>query len=135
MNGFNPQNNFHLSLAINYPNASDRILGVRGRLGGNICIHGNCVTIGCVPITDEMIKELYLIAVEARTSGQSQTPVHIFPRRMDDDGMKVLSELSTQDSSLAGFWKNLKAGHDFFEKGHRLPRVTVDKSGTYLFAK
>ena len=54
---------------------------------------------------------------------------------MDEDGMNVLSELSAHDPSLAGFWKNLKAGHDFFEKGHRLPRVTVDRSGMYLFAK
>ena len=39
------------------PNAADRILGERGRLGGDIFIHGSCVTIGCVPIEDDGIEE------------------------------------------------------------------------------
>ena len=53
---YNPWSSFHLSMCINYPNPSDRVLGVKGNLGGNICIHGSCVTIGCIPLTDE--KEL-----------------------------------------------------------------------------
>jgi murein L,D-transpeptidase YafK len=38
--------------------------------GGDIFLHGNCVTIGCLPITDEGIKEVYWLAVLARTTGQ-----------------------------------------------------------------
>lgn len=67
---FNPASNFYLSLGINYPNQFDRILGKSGELGGDIFIHGGCVTIGCIPITDDKIKELYLIAVEAKSNGQ-----------------------------------------------------------------
>ena len=55
---FNATSNFYLSLGVDYPNASDRILGTPGRLGGDIFIHGDCVTIGCLPITDDLIKEL-----------------------------------------------------------------------------
>jgi len=33
---FNPQSNFFLSLHISYPNASDRVLGYRQNLGGDI---------------------------------------------------------------------------------------------------
>ncbi len=50
---FNPVSNFYLSLGVSYPNASDKILGVKGALGGDIFIHGNCVTIGCLPISDD----------------------------------------------------------------------------------
>lgn len=50
---FNPQSNFYLSLRVSYPNASDRILGTHGNWGGDIFVHGNCVTIGCMPITDD----------------------------------------------------------------------------------
>ena len=46
INHFNPLSNFYLSLGINYPNASDRILSDPKTPGGNIYIHGNCVTIG-----------------------------------------------------------------------------------------
>src|SRR5579863_1055617 len=41
---FNPHSRFHLSLGLDYPNASDRILGYRGHLGGDIYIHGNHVS-------------------------------------------------------------------------------------------
>ena len=76
---FNPFSSFHLSLGINYPNASDRKLGKKGALGGDIFIHGSCVSIGCIPLTDPLIREVYIFAVEAHDGGQSKIPVHIFP--------------------------------------------------------
>jgi murein L,D-transpeptidase YafK len=48
---FNPVSNFHLSLGINYPNQADKTRSGRLNPGGDIFIHGNCVTIGCIPIT------------------------------------------------------------------------------------
>ncbi|MCY7291418.1 MAG: hypothetical protein LH615_04475, partial [Ferruginibacter sp.] len=51
INEFNPNSNYHLSLGLNYPNASDRILSDAIRPGSAIYIHGNCVSTGCIPIT------------------------------------------------------------------------------------
>src|ERR1700741_465099 len=65
---FNPYSSYYLSLGVSYPNASDRIIG-KNNLGGDIMIHGNCVTIGCMPLTDTYIKEVYVMAVEARNGG------------------------------------------------------------------
>ena len=70
---------YHLSLKINYPNASDKILKTYSDAGGDICIHGACGSIGCVAITDDLIKEVYWLAVLARSNGQTDIPVHIFP--------------------------------------------------------
>jgi murein L,D-transpeptidase YafK len=78
---FNPKSTYHLSLGINYPNASDRILADPKTPGGEIYIHGDCVSVGCIPITDEKIREVYLLALEAKNAGQNQIPVHIFGRR------------------------------------------------------
>src|SRR5688572_4169327 len=83
INHFNPVSNFYLSLGLNYPNASDKILSHATKPGGSIYIHGNCVTIGCIPITDEKIKELYVLALEARNGGQEKIPVHVFPAKLD----------------------------------------------------
>jgi len=135
IDAFNPNSSFHLSMRINYPNASDRILGKKGSLGNDICIHGNCVTIGCVPITDDKIKEVYLLAVEAKSAGQQQIPVYIFPARMSDDGMKMLTEFAAQDTALLKFWKNVKEGYDFFEAHQTLPKISVKKDGAYSFLK
>ena len=127
---FNPLSNFHLSLGVSYPNQADKILGVKGRLGGDIFIHGNCVTIGCLPITDEGIKELYVIAVEARSAGQASIPIHIFPAKLNDKGLKKLGR-EFADPKLMQFWMSLKPGYDLFEKNHRMPLITIDKQGRY----
>jgi murein L,D-transpeptidase YafK len=52
---FNPVSSYHLSLEVSYPNASDRILAKSNNLGGDIMIHGACITIGCLPMTNEGI--------------------------------------------------------------------------------
>lgn len=131
INHFNPQSNFHLSLGINYPNASDKILSDKQKPGGEIYIHGNCVTVGCIPITDEKIKELYILAVEAKNNGQEKIPVHIFPCRMDDDDMRSLEEEFT-DPKIISFWKNLQDVYEDFEENQQLNPTTVDKKGLYV---
>ena len=81
---FNPTSNFYLSLGINYPNQADRKKSAASNRGGDIFIHGSCVTIGCLPMTDDKIKEIYLYAIFARNNGQNDIPVYIFPFRMTD---------------------------------------------------
>ena len=132
---FNTASNFYLSLGVSYPNASDRILGIKGRLGGDIFIHGDCVTIGCLPLTDEVIKELYLIALDTYINGQREIPVHIFPRRMDAAGMCELKQMAGDDGALWMFWQVLAPVYAGFEARHVVPRVKVDpRSGAYVVA-
>ncbi len=130
---FNPASNFHLSLGISYPNRSDRILKKGSDPGGAIYIHGDCVTIGCVPITDDRIKELYVQAVEARAAGQARIPVHVFPARLDSLNFASLKREYAGDAGLIRFWENLKIGYDRFQSSGRVPKVTIDNNGKYLF--
>jgi murein L,D-transpeptidase YafK len=132
ISGFNPWSRFHLSLRIDYPNASDRILGGAGDLGGDIFIHGSCVTIGCVPIRDGPIAEVYVAAVDARDAGQAAIPVHIFPCRLDGDLLGLERE-AWRRPGLLDFWRNLKEGYDAFQSTRLLPRVWVDRRGRYRF--
>ena len=132
--GFNPQSEFHLSLRLNYPNAADRINGVEDAWGGDIYIHGGCSTVGCFPMTDEAIAELYWLAVEARAAGQSIIPVHVFPARLDDNVMRWLAHTFERDPRLIAFWENLREGYAYFEANRQLPAISVDASGRYLYA-
>ena len=79
---FQPDSKFYISLGIGYPNTSDKILGVKDNLGCDIFIHGGCATVGCIPITDDQIKELYLVALETQSNSERRIPVHIFPARL-----------------------------------------------------
>lgn len=147
---FNPASSYHLSLRINYPNSSDRILGDRKKLGGDIFVHGDCVTIGCLPMTDEQIDEIYLITLEARGAGQAHIPIHVFPTRLAGPSWEKLLEEAGSFSlwhvaqrirgarprsaeELRTFWKNLKVGYDYFEASKTLPKISVGEDGRYRF--
>ena len=129
----NPRSSYHLSMRVNYPNASDRIRGrtdnPKVRLGGDIMVHGNCVTIGCLPIQDEPIEEVYL-TVRTVFRPYRPVPIHIFPKPLDDVSLQAL--LATKPSaSTAQLWRELAVGWQAFEASHRVPKVSVRKDGAY----
>jgi murein L,D-transpeptidase YafK len=137
----NPQSTYHLALRVDYPNASDTIRGhdpaqggERGvDLGGDIMVHGSCVTIGCIPLTDDVIEEVYLV-VDA-VFGKRPVPIHIFPRRLDAAGLQALSTSTpTSAATHRAFWAELAAGYAAFEASHVVPAVTVAKDGRYVVA-
>lgn len=129
---FNPASTYYLSLGINYPNKADRILSGKCNPGGDIFIHGKCVTIGCIPITDFWIKELYIIAVEARNNGQEDISVYIFPSKLDDAHFKLLVTDSKPSKSTLKLWKELKQAYDYFETNHTTASFSIDAKGSYV---
>ena len=132
---FNPASNYHLSLGLDYPNLADRRREPAGaNLGGDIFLHGDCVTIGCVPLTDAGIEPTYLLAVEARASGQAQIPIYVFPARLTNARLISLTAYYAADQpALAAFWRNLKQGYDRFAATHETLRVQVTPAGAYAF--
>lgn len=131
---FNPSSDFHLSLHVDYPNRHDRVVGEGLNLGGDIYIHGGCSSEGCLALTDEGIKELYWVAVEARAVGQTRIPVHIFPARLADNEFEQLHKGFKEQPDLLRFWETLKPAYDFFETSRRLPAMAVDPAGKYRLA-
>jgi len=130
----NPNSKYHLSIKVNYPNQSDQILGNTSKLGGEIYVHGGCETIGCIPMTDNMINEIYLINLYAKVNGQFEVPIHIFPTRLTTKNINKLKQEYFKDNvSLINFWMNLKTGYDYFEKKKELPTISVDSNGKYIF--
>ncbi|HEY2722339.1 MAG TPA: L,D-transpeptidase family protein [Chitinophagaceae bacterium] len=133
INEFNPKSDYYLALGINYPNVSDRILSDSLRPGGDIYIHGSCVTVGCIPITDGQIDELYILAAHAKDAGEDFIPVHIFPVRYNvKHSVDYLNGLSKDDPSLKQFALRLEDAYDYFEKYRQLPVIMVDEKGNYV---
>jgi murein L,D-transpeptidase YafK len=101
--------------------------------GKEIYIHGSCLTIGCIPLTDEFIDEVYILAVNAKNAGQDFIPVHVFPIKFGNmRSMDYLGSVTLTDSSSQRFWVDLKGAYDYFERHHRLPVVMVDSKGKYI---
>ena len=131
IDSFNPVSGFYLSLHLDYPNKSDRLLTTADNPGSNIFIHGGCETEGCLAVTDDAIKELYWMAVETRDAGQRRIPVHIFPARLTDEEMQQLTRAFPNQPHLHMFWANLKPGYEFFEATRRVPLIDIDDRGFY----
>ncbi|MCG3172375.1 MAG: hypothetical protein GMKNLPBB_00525 [Myxococcota bacterium] len=147
---FNPWSNFHLSLRVSYPNPGDRKRGQQP-LGGDIFIHGSCVTIGCVPIEDDGIRQVYLMAWDFRRSSKEPIVTHIFPRPMDEAGMAALRKESAGGGRLWGLWREatgagaanrdelwtfwneeLRPIYEAFERTRTVPAVRIDpRTGAY----
>ena len=96
--------------------------------GGGIYIHGSCVTVGCIPINDQQIEELYIF----RSVGQEQRPgfysVHIFPVRYNKpESVEYLTRIVKDNPVVQKFEDQLKRRFELFVKDKQLPVITISK--------
>lgn len=103
----NPESSYHLSMLLDYPNAVDKSreatgLAAGADLGGDICIHGSNVSIGCLALGDAAIEEVFTFAAMAEPAHRD---VLIFPadlRKRPD-----LISLAGDDSEVLALYKEL----------------------------
>lgn len=126
---FNPVSSYYLSLGINYPNKSDKKRGHKKQPGGDIFIHGKCASIGCIPITDDKIKELYILANQAKLNGQSKVPIHIFPTKMT---RRNLSKIKRDFPDHTRLWNELQKIFVDFEEHYHKQKIEIDDAGNYI---
>jgi murein L,D-transpeptidase YafK len=126
-------------LCINYPNAADlartKRLGSRGP-GGEICIHGNCVSAGCISFRNRAFLAVYYCATMHNVAKNGSLQVQIFPFRFSEENKKRYcgSYDVMNEKELLAFWKNLEEGNAVFEKTHRPVRFTYNKD-RYVFRR
>ncbi len=133
INEFNPKSVYHLSLGLNYPNASDRMLSDSLQPGGDIYIHGSCVTTGCIPITNQQIEELYILATHAKTQGQDFIPVHIFPIQFNNrKSIDYLAKFLKDFPEYTHISNEMKHAYSYFDRTKQIPVVLINKKGEYV---
>jgi murein L,D-transpeptidase YafK len=133
INRFNPQSWFHLSVQVSYPNEADVRRNPEGNYGNHIMIHGSCVTIGCIPVTNPGIEELYVFCLKATENGQKKIPVYIFPAWPDAAVFQKLCFEYRDQPRLLGFWQNLQQGYRIFSKTEVPLNISYSKKGSYIF--
>ena len=137
--GYNPRSRFHLSMRVNYPNRSDRILGHPRTPGSDIMIHGGCASIGCLAMTDARVEELWVITrawrqaqVQHRTKNKkrarsSSLSITLYPTRRLSDLLAL--ELNGDERKHLDLWRELSHAHSQFIDTHRPPVVHFDQRG------
>ncbi len=142
----NPHSNFHLAIKVSYPNKLDRLLTPPGKNPGSmIMIHGDCVSAGCLAMTDEQIEEIYLLTLLAMDSGQKNIPIYIFPFHLTAENLAyylgensktlVAGSKNNPYAAQRKFWENLKIGYDLWEKQGEELQYSIDaQKGVYRFS-
>jgi hypothetical protein len=103
------------------------------RPGGEIYIHGSCVTVGCIPLTDGPMEDLYILAAHAKNMGQDFIPVHIFPVKFNvQRSVDYMNNFIKEDANLKQFISRLEDAFYYFEKYHQLPVILIDEKGEYI---
>jgi len=125
---FNPNSSYHLSLKVGYPNKADA-KNNKEPLGGDIMVHGKCVTIGCIPIEDMPIEQLYILCVESQNNKQTIN-IDIFPFKFTDK-TKLAETMKQYEEPLVSFWTNLFACGEYFEKEKELTSIKINDKGKY----
>jgi len=103
----NPNSSYHLSMKLNYPNAFDKKMAQeekRGNLGSDIMIHGKDKSIGCIPIGDSNIEELYLLVEQV---GIKNVQVIVSP--MDFRSRKIELNKNTQHQWIETLYQNISS--------------------------
>jgi hypothetical protein len=114
-------------ICLNYPNVLDRKrslhCGVQ-RPGSEICVHGNCVTAGCVSFENRDFLPVFACAMHHDRNRFGPLQVHLFPFRFEKwstaDRRRRAREFVHanlfQEEELLGFWDNLEEGWSRFNE-------------------
>lgn len=94
----NPNSAYHVSIKITYPNARDKERAAQAGIdnpGSDIFIHGKQVSIGCIPIGDAYIEELFTLVA---LTGIENVRVAIFPNDARKNGKFLPCEVCPADT-------------------------------------
>jgi len=128
-------------MCIDYPLAIDRNRTKKilenTNPGGAICLHGNCVTAGCISFENRNFLPVFLSALFHNSATYGYPKIQIFPFRFSDRNKKEMSKkISSRMTSeqLVSFWTELEKAYSLFEKNHKAVKVTFT-GNTYRFSE
>ncbi len=111
-------------LWLDYPNGVDRHrtkewVGEEYSPGSQICMHGNCVSAGCVAFENRVYMAVYTFA-DYHKYGEPM--LYIYPFRFSEDykdyyGKQWVNKVDT--AALLDFWENMEEGYDLFNETKR----------------
>ncbi len=119
-------------ICTDYPHSIDRRrtqknVGNSTSTGGEICIHGNCVTAGCISFENENFLPVFLAASHHNKTAYGKIKIHIFPFRFTEENKTYFSKNAYSEmkkDDLIKFWDELEKGYNLFEKTRKALNVS-----------
>jgi murein L,D-transpeptidase YafK len=129
-------------MCLDYPNSLDQLqtktLMKHNRPGSAICIHGNCVSIGCISFKNRNYLPVFLSALYHDSKNYGTLKIHIFPFRFDnitdEKRKKLASKVArmTEKQALEK-WENLEKAYNLFNEKHKVFNIGISKD-KYIFS-
>ncbi len=126
-------------ICINYPREIDRartkeFIDINTSPGGEICVHGNCVSAGCISFRNRNFLPVYCFAVNHNQVKYGKVLIQIFPFRFTDDLIENYSNSyqKMEKEKLVDFWENLQQGYNLFNSTKHAIKVST-KNNMYFF--
>ncbi len=122
-------------ICIDYPlqidrNRTRKILG-KASPGGAICLHGNCVSAGCISFENKNFLPVFLSARYHKSKTYGYPKIQIFPFRFSEKNIKKMSKKVSSEMTpeqLIAFWSELEKAYNLFEKNHKAIKVTFSNN-------
>lgn len=119
-----------------YPNSYDRKrtrdnLGKGVSTGGEICLHGNCASAGCISFRNNLYSAVYLFAQHHNNSKYGNPTIHSFPFRFTERTKKYYADKAEgmNTENALNFWADLEKGYTKFNENPKRLRWSVTESG------
>lgn len=117
-------------ICIDYPNRVDRArsrgLGI-GSPGSAICMHGNCVSAGCVSYKNRDFLPVFALARRHDQRRHGPVQLHVFPFRFEGTDLKKAAgqhaDKRFSADRLLRFWTNLREGFELFNRTRKPLKV------------
>lgn len=128
---------FYLAFKISYPNRADRIRrgfwNIGYGIGGDINFHGCTASIGCIPIGNSSIEEVFILLTRNLGRNNIAARIDIFPFDFStNENRNLHEEYRERDQNLAEFWDGLKEIYEYFETSRILANYSIDdRTGYY----
>ncbi len=115
-------------VCLNYPNYVDhrnsRLAGYQNKTGSGICIHGNCISSGCISFENMNFLPVYAFSRHHNRKKYRRIQYHMFPFRFENTDSEERRKLAEQymhsdkleQDYLLSFWENLEYGYNLFEQ-------------------
>jgi len=126
---------FYLAFRISYPNKLDyarRLYwNIGGKPGGDINIHGCCISIGCIPLGNPVIEEVFLLTRTNQING-SDISIMIFPFKFDNRAARNRQYgYYGNKTNLIEFWNSLEECHKYFKTYNKIPEFSLNQNTGY----
>ncbi len=129
-------------ICLNYPNRLDikRSNSIKkgNSPGSEICLHGNCVTAGCLSFINENFLPVFLFASFHNQKKYGMPDIYIYPFRFTNElkNKYIRPYAKTKKKKILELWENLEESYKLFEKEkHALKINKAGKKYSFGFYK